>query len=142
MSKYTRKELYRFFLSGCVCFLIDYSLLFILTEWIGFYYLFSAGISFSISLIVNHLFCTHYIFKEAGHQTKSQIFLFFITGVIGLGLNQLCIWIFSSVFGIYYMLSKLAATSIVMIWNYLTKRWAIIGKSSQKKKADLQAFTS
>ncbi len=46
---------------------------------------------------------------------------------MGLGLNQLCMWFFVDVAGLYYMIAKIFATAIVTIWNYITKRKAVQG---------------
>lgn len=125
MTKERLKEILRFLLSGGFCFLIDYGLLFILTEYGGLYYLCSSAISFSISLGVNYWLCIHFIFRKTAEQTSRQKMIFIIVGIMGLGLNQLCMWLFATICGLHYMIAKLFATAIVTIWNYLTKRWAV-----------------
>ncbi len=120
-------EIIRFCLVGGLSFLLDYSILFALTEYAGVYYLYSSAISFSISVVFNYWLCVVYVFKGAQKQTKKQAIIFFSTGVIGLGLNQFCMWFFVAVAGIHYMLAKIFATAIVTIWNYVTKRKAVRG---------------
>lgn len=120
-------EIIRFCFVGGVSFLIDYSLLFALTEWAGIYYLYSSAISFGVSVVFNYWLCVTYVFKGAGKQTARQATIFFVTGAIGLVLNQFCMWFFVSIAGFYYMLAKIFATAIVTIWNYFTKRKAVIG---------------
>ena len=120
-------EIIRFCLVGGLSFLLDYSILFALTEYAGVYYLYSSAISFSISVVFNYWLCVVYVFKDAQKQTKKQAIIFFSTGVIGLGLNQFCMWFFVAVAGIHYMLAKIFATAIVTIWNYVTKRKAVRG---------------
>lgn len=120
-------EILRFCLVGGVSFLIDYSLLFALTEWAGLYYLYSSAISFSVTVILNYWLCVIYVFKGAGRQTARQAVIFFATGALGLALNQFCMWFFVAVVGLHYMIAKIFATAIVTIWNYLTKRKAVRG---------------
>ena len=127
MTRERFKEIIRFCLVGGVSFLIDYSLLFALTEWAGIYYLYSSAISFGVSVVINYWLCVAYVFKGAGKQTARQATIFFVTGVIGLLLNQFCMWFFVAVAGLHYMLAKIFATAIVTIWNYFTKRMAVIG---------------
>ena len=120
-------EIVRFCFVGGVSFLMDYSILFALTEFAGIYYLYSSAISFSITVVFNYWLCVIYVFKGAGKQSARQAMIFFGTGVIGLGLNQLCMWFFVDIAGVYYMIAKIFATAIVTIWNYITKRKAVRG---------------
>ena len=120
-------EIVRFCFVGGVSFLMDYGLLFVLTEFVGLYYLYSSAISFSVTVVFNYWLCVIYVFKGAKKQTTRQAIIFFGTGVIGLGLNQLCMWFFVDVVKVHYMLAKIFATAIVTIWNYVTKRKAVTG---------------
>lgn len=127
MSRDRFMEVIRFCFVGGLSFLVDYSLLFALTEWGGIYYLYSSAISFGVSVVFNYWLCVAYVFKGAGKQTARQATIFFVTGVIGLLLNQFCMWFFVAMAGLHYMLAKIFATAIVTIWNYFTKRMAIRG---------------
>ena len=127
MTRERMLEIVRFCFVGGVSFLMDYGLLFVLTEFVGLYYLYSSAISFSITVVFNYWLCVIYVFKGAKKQTTRQAIIFFGTGVIGLGLNQLCMWFFVAVAGLHYMLAKIFATAIVTIWNYVTKRKAVTG---------------
>lgn len=120
-------EIIRFCFVGGVSFLIDYSLLYALTEFAGIYYLYSSAISFSVSVIFNYWLCVAYVFKGAKKQTPRQAIFFFVTGAIGLVLNQFCMWLFVAIVGLHYMLAKIFATAIVTVWNYVTKRKVVRG---------------
>lgn len=127
MTRERMLEIIRFCFVGGVSFLMDYALLFALTEFVGIYYLYSSAISFSITVVFNYWLCVIYVFKGARKQSARQAIIFFGTGVIGLGLNQFCMWFFVTVAGLHYMLAKIGATIIVTIWNYITKRKAVKG---------------
>ena len=127
MTRERMLEIVRFCFVGGVSFLMDYSILFALTEFAGVYYLYSSAISFSITVVFNYWLCVIYVFKCAGKQSARQAMIFFGTGVIGLGLNQFCMWFFVDVVGLHYMIAKIFATAIVTIWNYITKRKAVKG---------------
>ena len=120
-------EVLRFCLVGGVSFLLDYALLFALTDWAGIYYLYSSAISFSVSVVFNYWLCVIYVFKDVGKQTKRQAMIFLVTSAMGLVLNQICMWFFVAIAGLHYMLAKIFATAIVTVWNYFTKRKAVRG---------------
>ena len=73
-------EVARFCFVGGMCFLIDYGLLFVCTEYGGIPYLWSSGISFSVSVLVNYWLCLAYVFRGAGQQSRRQRVLFLGAG--------------------------------------------------------------
>ena len=93
MNKERIKEVLRFCLVGGLSFLVDYGLLFLCTEWLRIYYLYSSAISFTVSVVFNYWLCVIYVFREARHQTKKQVAVFIGSSIIGLGLNQICMWL-------------------------------------------------
>lgn len=115
-------EILRFCVVGGICFVIDYGLLYGFTEWAGVSYLLSAGISFSISVLVNYCLCVKYVFIGAGKQTKKRLAMFFLVSIIGLFINQLCMWLFVEFAKFHYMLAKVIATVFVIVWNYIMKK--------------------
>lgn len=127
MNKERIYELLRFCIVGGLSFFVDYGLLFLCTELLKIYYLYSSAFSFTVSVIFNYWLCVAYVFHGARHQTKKQVTIFIGSSIIGLGLNQLCMWFFVSIAEIYYMLAKIFATVIVTIWNYVMKRKAVKG---------------
>lgn len=121
-------EMMRFIIVGAITFVVDYGLLYISTEYIGLYYMYSAAIAFIAAVIFNYWLCVIYVFKNVQRQTSKQAILFVGSSVVGLGLNQICMWFFVEIFGIYYMLAKIISIIIVMAWNYIMKRKAVLDK--------------
>ena len=120
-------EIARFCLVGGGCFLADYALLYILTEYAGIHYWYSSGISFTATVFLNYWLCVAYVFHGARHQSARQASIFIGSSVAGLAINQLCMWFLVDVMGIYYMIAKLASTAVVTVWNYVMKRRAVRG---------------
>ncbi len=118
-------EIVRFCLVGGSCFLMDYGLLYVLTEYGGINYWYSSGISFTVTVLINYWLCVVYVFHGARHQTKKQAAVFIGSSIAGLAINQLCMWILVDLLGMYYMYAKLVATAVVTVWNYVMKRKAI-----------------
>ena len=51
--------------------------------------------------------------------------LFAATSFAGLGINQITMWFFVEIAGLWYMFAKVIASAVVMIWNYFTKRYIL-----------------
>lgn len=129
------KEIIRFVVTGGVCFLIEFAVLVGLRDGLGLDTLVAAPIAFLVSVIVNYLMCVRWVFDGAAEQGNAQKIGFLITSAVGLGLNELLMLLFRALFGedtplftvfsftvTMYMVNKVMATVLVMIWNYFTKR--------------------
>lgn len=116
-------QILKFGVVGGIAFLIDYGFLFIFTEWLGIYYLISSVLSFSISVIFNYVASVKWVFNVDENKSKSRNFaLFIILSIVGLGINQLIMWYGVEQIHMYYMLVKIFATAIVMVFNFVTRK--------------------
>ena len=116
-------QLFRFGLVGGLCFLIDYGLLALLTELLHINYLISSAISFSVSVTVNYLLCMHFVFESKEDTSRMrELVLFVALSIVGLGINQVLMWLGTEVAGVHYLLTKLVATAIVMVYNFITRK--------------------
>lgn len=87
-------QLIKFGVVGGIAFLIDYIILYICTDFLGVYYLISSLISFSISTIFNYYASVNWVFDVDENKSNTRKFtLFIIFSVIGLGINQLIMWL-------------------------------------------------
>ena len=116
------KQIIKFGVVGLTAFLIDYSLLYIFTEYFGIYYLYSSIISFTVSLIYNYILSIKWVFDVTKKQTAKEITIFVILSIMGLGINQLVMYVMVKWLKIYYMITKIVATGIVMVWNFVTRK--------------------
>jgi putative flippase GtrA len=119
-------EFIRFSIAGGVSFIVDYSILVLLTDGFKIFYLTSSGISFSMSVIINYIICVKWVFKETKVQSIRAIISFFIISLIGLSLNQFLMWFSVEIILVSYKIAKVIATGLSMIWNYFMKRKVII----------------
>lgn len=113
----------KFGVVGVIAFGIDYGLFLLLTYVFGVEYLIASAISFIVATFFNFTASMRYVFAGKDGQTRTQQFvIFFVLSVIGLGLNQLLLWIFVSLLNLAAWLGKLVATAIVMVFNFVTRK--------------------
>lgn len=134
------KEVVKFVFTGGVCFLIEYAALILLKEWLRLPVVAATPIAFLISVVFNYLLCVKWVFDGAKEGSRKAQVGFVITSGIGFFLNWLLMWALTALlgedvllltlFGVevkVYMLNKIIATGLVMVWNYFTKRYLLKG---------------
>ena len=122
-------QLFRYGFVGGVAFLVDYGTLFVLTHYAGVPYLWSAAIAFILGLVTNYLISISWVFQHSGKMRVWQEFVCFaIIGVIGLGLNELIMYVGTDMMHLHYMISKLISTAIVFFWNFFARKYLVFNK--------------
>lgn len=135
----------KFGLVGVICFFIDYFIgLIVLNVMLSlggesiFELASMAGsaLGFTISVIVNYILSFKFVFERKEEMNrKAEFVIFVILSVIGLGLNQLIIWvcvgpIYTNIawlkqllnYNLAFTVAKVLATGIVMIYNFITRK--------------------
>ncbi len=128
------KQILRFGVVGGTAFLIDYGFLFLFTEVFGIHYLISSALSFCISVIYNYILSIFWVFDidPEKKKTTSTFVVFIVLSVIGLGINQVLMWVGTDLLGIFYMLTKIVVTGIVMVYNFITRKVFLERKIPEK----------
>lgn len=137
------KEILRFILTGGVCTLIEYAALYILKEWLHMGAVAATPIAFLISVVFNYLLCVRWVFPGAKEGSRKAQLGFVITSGMGFFLNWFLMWALTALFGEdvalftlfgftleMWMVNKVIATALVMVWNYFTKRWLLKGDAT------------
>jgi len=120
------RQLLRYGVVGGIAFVVDYGSLWLLTEYAGLHHLVSAAIAFVLGLTCNYLISTAWVFGESKVKNRWLEFAAFaFIGVIGLGLNELIIYLCTDVCGIHYMASKIVSTVLVFFWNFFARRFML-----------------
>jgi putative flippase GtrA len=122
-------QLVRYTFVGGFAFIVDFGTLFVLTEYLKIHYLISAGIAFIIGLIINYLLSVNWVFSKRSFGNRFyEVLLFTLIGLVGLGLNELLIWLFTDIVLLYYLLSKIITAFIVYFWNFFARKYLLFNK--------------
>jgi putative flippase GtrA len=77
------------------------------------------AIGFSLAATSNYFLNRVWTFESHNPQVLQEFSRFFVIALIGLGINSAIIWLMNGKFKINFYLSKLVATLIVTLWNFL-----------------------
>ena len=112
-------QFFRYLFVGGIAAVVNIGMLYVFTDVFHLHYILSNVFAFTLGLIVNYLLSKKFVFQDNVSINKAKEFLIYaIIGVIGLGLDTLLIWLFTDIGSIYYMISKLISTMLVLIWNF------------------------
>ena len=115
------KQIIKFVIVGGIATLIDFVCLYIFKEFLNLNIILSNTLSFTISVIYNYIASIKWVF-DVNKNSKFQFIIFVILSVIGLLINNGILYLFTSYTEVYYLLSKVFATLVVMIYNFITRK--------------------
>jgi putative flippase GtrA len=116
-------QIIKFIIVGGIAFVIDYGVMVLCKEVFHLNVYLSAFLGFTISVIYNYIASVSWVFDVNKDKNKVRNFiLFVIFSVIGLGLTELIMYIGVDLIKISYLIVKIAATIIVMIFNFITRK--------------------
>lgn len=116
-------QLFRYTLVGGLAFAVDFSVLFLLTHFVGAHYLTSATIAFALGLATNYAISVMWVFDRRALQSRSAEFVVFaVLGIVGLGLNDLTMYLLTGWLGLHYLVSKIVATVATYAWNFGSRK--------------------
>jgi putative flippase GtrA len=122
-------QIFRYTFVGGVAFIVDFSLLYLLTDLFKIHYLVSAGISFIFGLLVNYLLSILWVFNSRKIKNVLNEFIFFtLIGLFGLGITEVLLWMLTDLFALYYLYSKIITTVIVYFWNFFARKYLLFNK--------------
>ena len=116
-------QIFRFGIVGGLAFVIDYITLIICKEVFDLSVLLSAAIAFTISVVVNYILSIVWVFDVDKEKDKKKSFIIFIVfSIIGLILTEIIMWIGTDLLHVSYLIVKIIATAIVMVFNFITRK--------------------
>ena len=122
-------QLFRYIFVGGTAFVVDFFFLYFFSDICGIYYLISAVLSFIISVLVNYIMSTKWVFNQDNIENKVFEFnLFILISTIGLGFTEILLYFFTDIVGLYYLISKIISAIIVLFWNFLARRVMFYGR--------------
>ncbi len=114
-------QIFKFIIVGGIATLIDFILLFVFKEIVHLQVIISNTLSFCISLIYNYIASVRWVFDvNRDKDPKKNFLIFLIFSIIGLAINDFIMYLLINKLSTF--ISKIIATAIVMIFNFITRK--------------------
>lgn len=136
------KEFIRYALVGGISFLADFGTLTLFeelifgqtTDWKIFI---STAVGFIVGLVVNYILSLIFVFRAQDNKNSGRsvgdYLIFALVSIIGLGITEGFMHLGVNVIGVHYMIIKIVAAGIVLVWNYLGRKILIFNRPKGEK---------
>ena len=119
----------RYFICGITSAALNIIALYVFTDTLGIWYLYSSILALLISLIVSFVLQKFVVFKDMKtSRLHYQFSKFAVVLVLGTITNTVLIFIFVEWFGIWYILAQVIAGFFVMIQNFILYKFFIFNR--------------
>ena len=119
------KGLLLYLIVGGLATIVEWAAFWVLANPLHIQYLLSTALAFVFSTFANWFFGRLLVFKESNQSLLREIISIYLASGVGLLLNLLIMFVLVQIFAIDKMLSKIAATAMVFIYNYLVRKLLI-----------------
>jgi len=109
----------KFSLVGFSGVFVDFGITFFFKEIVKIQKYVANAVGFSMAATTNYFLNRIWTFHSQNPNIMLEFTRFFIIALIGLMINLLIIWALSGKFKVNFYLSKLVATIVVTLWNFL-----------------------
>ncbi len=120
------KKVFKFGLVGISGILVNMGILYYLKEYAGIYYLVASFFAIEFSILNNFLWNDLWTFRTPGdHKLASRwhrLVTFHIVSAGGLVINMGILWLLTSIFGVYYLVSNMVGILVAFGWNFFVNR--------------------
>ena len=117
------RQFLKFALVGFASLAVEYLFLGYFLQALSMDYLLATTIAFIISIVVNYILSMKYVFSHKEDMSRKREFtIFAVLSAIGLGLNDLYMFIGVSLLNVGTMSMKLISTFFVTWYNYFSRR--------------------
>ena len=124
-------EMFKYIVAGGLAFAADVSVLYALTELFGLHYLLSSTLGFSIGLLISYSLNIKWVFAYRKFQIQTEFPAFVAIVLAGYVINQTVLWLSVEALDAGYLLAKIGATALVLVFNFLAKKILLFSTGAQ-----------
>lgn len=118
-------EFFKFAVVGLAGTVVNLSVLYLLTEYVGMYYLVSAMFAFLVAVTSNFILNKLWTFRESLNAGLSRKYTrFVLVGTIALSVNVVFLYLLTEFLGFHYLVSQIISIGLALVINFVgNKIW-------------------
>jgi len=98
---------------------VDFGITFLAKEYFRIHKYVANVMGFTMAATTNYMLNRVWTFHSSNPNVMLEFTRFFMISLIGLGINMMIIWAMNGKFKVNFYVSKLFATLLVTLWNFL-----------------------
>lgn len=122
----------RYFVTGGLAFIVDFGVFSLALYYFNIHYLVANLIGLMAGNVVNYLLSLGWVFSAEKRTMEKhrllEITVFVIISLLGMGLNELLLLLMVGYAGLNEMFSKIVAAGVVLVYNFLARKFILFKK--------------
>ncbi|MEP5566888.1 MAG: GtrA family protein [Halioglobus sp.] len=134
-SKITvNNEIFKYLIAGGIAFICDFSILIFCSEILELHYLLGNLLGYFLGLFVAYYLNVKWVFSYRKYQrTSVELLLFNAIVLTGLAISEGMMAYLVGVAEAHYMTAKIAASALVMVFNYTAKKIILFSPAIKRR---------
>lgn len=123
------KQVSKYLVSGATVNIFELTLLYVFTEYLGIWYLFSSVLAFLFAFCLSFSLQKFWTFKDKEKESvHKQMSLYFLLALANLGFNVIALYLLVQVAGLWYMFAQVLVSGAIAIWSFVMYKFVIFHK--------------
>ena len=121
--------LLRYLVAGITGASTQIGLLYVFTDIVGLWYIYSSLLAFLIAIIISFTLQKFWTFADGEIKKAHYQFAYYMgVAVLGIFINTIFMYIFVSIFGIWYILAQIITGGIIAVFNFIMYKFFIFNR--------------
>ncbi len=132
----SQMRIVRFVISGGTATTVNLSILYVLTHFLGVWYLYSSIMAFAASFFVSFTLQKFWTFGDASrHRMRAQAFTYLLIILFALLINTTLLFIFVEMAHLHYLVAQFISGLLIAVINFFSYKHIVF-----KKRVDTTLF--
>ena len=120
----------RYLISGGISFGTNIVILYLLTEYLGLYYLASVVLAFLVAFVVSFFMMKRWTFQDTSKEgVHQQMSIYLSVAVFNMLLNTALVYLFVEYIGVWYIFSQFIASLLIAVSSFFIYKYLIFVKT-------------